>query len=48
MDETVQKHYPFPFAASTSEYEVKCLVISCIVCKYNIMLCPLNSVINAI
>ena len=31
---TVQKHYPFPFAASTSENKVKCLGISCIVYMY--------------
>ena len=32
--------YPFPFAASTSEYKVKCLVISCTVCKNTMMLSP--------
>ena len=32
--------YPFPFAASKSEYKVKCLVISCTVCKNTMMLSP--------
>ena len=31
---TVKSHLSFPFAASISEYEVKCLVISFYVCKY--------------
>ena len=37
---TEKSHYPFLFFASPSEYEVKCLVISCIVYKYIIMLSP--------